>query len=289
MTEDDVRLLVTEGLGRVWVTELEPGEVAEDQAVARAASELACGALDIRLAVGGRANIFATETCCTLVDDELLRQVNCAASIMIATVPNFSYHSAGARIATIKCAPFAVPAEQLETVVSILRERGPVLQARPIRTPKVAVLFSDPVDGSRARELYEHVVRQRLEKWHASVVATHAVAEKEVPVSEGLERLLAAEPSTVLVASSTTPAGPDDAVGLGMRRAGCHIERFLAPVEPGNLFLMGYKEDTPIVSAPGCHRSLKLNVLDLILPPLLARYRVSGWEVACLGHGGLLG
>jgi hypothetical protein len=24
------------------------------------------------------------------------------------------------------------------------------------------------------------------------------------------------------------------------------------------------------------------------MPPLLARYRVSGWEVACLGHGGLL-
>jgi hypothetical protein len=25
---------------------------------------------------------------------------------------------------------------------------------------------------------------------------------------------------------------------------------------------------------------------DLMLPPMLARYRVSGWEVACLGHGG---
>jgi len=31
------------------------------------------------------------------------------------------------------------------------------------------------------------------------------------------------------------------------------------------------------------------NVVDLVLPPMLARYRVSGWEVACLGHGGLLG
>jgi hypothetical protein len=29
-------------------------------------------------------------------------------------------------------------------------------------------------------------------------------------------------------------------------------------------------------------------VVDLILPPLLARYRVNGWEIACLGHGGLL-
>jgi hypothetical protein len=25
------------------------------------------------------------------------------------------------------------------------------------------------------------------------------------------------------------------------------------------------------------------------MPPLMARYRVSTWEIACLGHGGLLG
>jgi molybdenum cofactor cytidylyltransferase len=68
-----------------------------------------------------------------------------------------------------------------------------------------------------------------------------------------------------------------------------HVERFLAPVEPGNLLLLAYKDEIPIVSAPGCFRSAKSNVVDLILPALLARYRVNGWEIACLGHGGLLG
>jgi hypothetical protein len=29
-------------------------------------------------------------------------------------------------------------------------------------------------------------------------------------------------------------------------------------------------------------------VLDLILPPMLARYRLNDWEIAGLGHGGLL-
>jgi hypothetical protein len=42
------------------------------------------------------------------------------------------------------------------------------------------------------------------------------------------------------------------------------------------------------MSAPGCFRSLRPNVVDLLLPPLLARYRVSNRELACLGHGGLL-
>jgi molybdenum cofactor cytidylyltransferase len=33
LSEEDVRLLETEGLGQVWVTELEEGEVGEDDAV----------------------------------------------------------------------------------------------------------------------------------------------------------------------------------------------------------------------------------------------------------------
>ena len=55
-----------------------------------------------------------------------------------------------------------------------------------------------------------------------------------------------------------------------------------------DLLLLAYKDEVPIVSAPGCFRSAKPNVVDMILPPLLARYRVTGWEIACLGHGGLL-
>jgi molybdenum cofactor cytidylyltransferase len=77
-------------------------------------------------------------------------------------------------------------------------------------------------------------------------------------------------------------------IGRAIAQIGSQMERFLAPVEPGNLLLLAYKDETPIVSAPGCFRSSKPNVVDLILPPMLARYRVSGWEIACLGHGGLL-
>ena len=66
-----------------------------------------------------------------------------------------------------------------------------------------------------------------------------------------MQHLLRAKPTVILVASTTAPAGPEDVVGRAMSRVGCHLERFLAPVEPGNLFLLGYKDDAPIVSAPG--------------------------------------
>lgn len=288
LNEEDVRLLETEGLDKVWVTELEEGEVGEDDAVTQVGTAMGCGCLEIKLAAGGRSNLTATEDCCVLVDDDLLRQINCTASVAIATLPNFTYAKAGQRIATVKSAPFAVAQSQLEAVTSILQERGPILQARPIRTPTIGVLYTDVTSGDRARQLFENVMRLRLEKFDAIANYVLACVEDEATVIKSLKQLLRMKPTGILVASTTAPAGPEDTIGRAMEAVGCHLERFLAPVEPGNLLMLNYIDDVPIISAPGCFRSGKTNVVDLILPAVLARYRVSGWEVGCLGHGGLL-
>jgi len=288
ISDEDVRVLESEGMESIWVTELEEGEVGEDDAVCQVASEMGCGSFEIRLAAGGRANLLATENCCVLVDDELLKQINCTASVVIATSLNFSYAVAGQRIATVKSAPFAVAKDQLEAVIGILKERGPILQARPVRAPSVGVLYTDPISGERARQLFENIMRQRLERFGVSANFVLSCTEDENSVARCMQHLLRSKPCVILVASTTAPAGPEDIIGQAMLKVGGQVERFLAPVEPGNLLLMSYKDDVPIISAPGCFRSAKPNVVDLVMPPLLARYHVTGWEVACLGHGGLL-
>ncbi|MDQ1472843.1 MAG: hypothetical protein QOJ99_4323 [Bryobacterales bacterium] len=288
LREEDIRILRSEGLDHIWVAELDEDEVPEEQAVCAIAAEMACGCYEIQLAPGGRANLIATEDCCVLVDEELLRQVNCTTGLVIATTLNFSFAAAGQRIATIKSAPFAIAKSDFEGSLNMLKDRGPIMQARPARGASIAVLYCDPINGDRGKALFESVLRQKLERFGLRAHQSVAVLENEEHVSRGLQQLLRTKPAGILIASTTAPAGPDDVVGRAMERIGCQIERFLVPVEPGNLLLMGYKDDTPILSAPGCFRSLKPNVIDLLLPPVMARYRVSTWELACLGHGGLL-
>ena len=288
VNQEDLKLLRGEGIDEVWVTRLEDGEVPEDEAVVAVAGELGCGALQTNFTPGGRANAIATQPVCVLIDEALLREINCTSAIAIATVPNFSYLDAGQRIAAIKSVPFAVPKDQLDAVVSRLKEKGPILQARPILNPSVGVLYSAPVDGDRARHAFEGLMRQRLERLGANLALVLTSTEDEALVARSLQHLLRVNPTAILIASTTAPAGPADVIGRAMARAGCSLERFLAPVEPGNLLLLGYADNIPVVSSPGCFRSDRPDVVELVLPPLLARYRVSAWEIACLGLGGLL-
>ena len=288
LSAEDIRVLGSEGLERIWVAELEQGEVDEDYAASMIAAEVGCGSLEIRLVAGGRANLMATENCCMLVDDQLLRLINQTGCLAVATSPNFSFASASQRVATVKTLPFAVPQEQMEATRAMLREQGPILQGRPIRHPVVAVLYCDPLQGERARLLFEGIMRTRLERLFTGVTFVLTAVEEEAPVARALEHLLRHHPTLVLIASTSAPAGPADVVGRAMERIGCKLERFLAPVEPGNLLLLAYSGEVPVLSAPGCFRSPKPNVVDLLLPPLLARYRVTAAEVGGLGHGGLL-
>src|SRR6202166_407687 len=115
---EDIRILQSEGMDHIIVAELDADEVSEDDAVCGLAGEMACGSYEIQLAAGGRANLMATENCCVLVDDDLLRQVNCTSGVVIATTLNFSLATAGQRIATVKSAPFAVSKSDYEGSLS---------------------------------------------------------------------------------------------------------------------------------------------------------------------------
>lgn len=288
LNAEDIQLLTREGYLQVPVNILEDGDVPEAEAAVQLAVQSACGSLEIRVGAGGRANVVATESCCLLVDEERLRQLNGSGIVTAATLPNLSFAFAEQRLATIKSAPFGVPQQEFERERARLETAGPLLQARPVGEPAVAVLYSDPFDAERARRLFEGIMRARLERFGVHAAFVLAAREEEEGLARSLQHLLRARPTVVLMASTTAPAGPDDTVGRAIKKVGGSLERFMAPVEPGNLLLLAYAGEIPIVAAPGCFRSVRPNVVDLLLPALLTQYRLNAAEIGGFGHGGLL-
>ena len=80
----------------------------------------------------------------------------------------------------------------------------------------------------------------------------------------------------------------DDITPRAIKASGGEIIHHGVPVEPGNLLLLAYIQDVPVVGAPGCARSKNYNVVDMILPRLAAGERLTRRDLIELGHGGLL-
>ncbi len=212
----------TEGMNQVWVTELEEGEIGEDDAVMAVAGAMCCGSVEIRLAAGGRANLIATEDCCALVDDELLKQINCTSSVVIATVRISVSSGPGERLATIKSAPFAVAQAQLETVFSILERARPHSAGPSDSRRRSGGALHRSRTWDRARTLFENVVRTPAGALRRNS-AICAVGGGRRRAGHAIAAASAARSSSaMLVASTTAPAGPEDVIGrafVRLRRA----------------------------------------------------------------------
>jgi molybdenum cofactor cytidylyltransferase len=79
-----------------------------------------------------------------------------------------------------------------------------------------------------------------------------------------------------------------DVIPAAIEAWGGRIERFGMPVDPGNLLLLAWRGETPILGAPGCARSPKENGFDWVLTRIIAGVRMSDADIRAMGVGGLL-
>jgi molybdopterin biosynthesis enzyme len=288
-TEDVPRLRAL-GLSAVRVAVLEPGDVHEDEAARRLAAAVCGSGVAARPPAASRVNLLAAADGVVRVETAALLRINEIDSLTIATLPNHALVRARKRVATIKIIPFAVTEADLARAEAIGRESGSVVSLAPLRRLGVGVIL---VGSTVSRERIERGVYPAIDARVAGlgsvVLATRYVDQEEHAVATAIAELRAAGAELLIVAGETSIMDRDDVTPQGIRRAGGRIEHYGAPVEPGNLLLLAYLDDLPVLGAPGCVRSRDANIVDLLLPRLLAGEHVRRRDIVELGHGGLLG
>lgn len=293
LTQADAALLRDLGIAQVPVAVFEPGDVHEDEA-ARHVAEAACGMhITASAPAASRVNLFAAANGVVSVDVAGLLRLNGIEGVTVATRPTHSLVRARQRVATIKIIPFAIPQTALHAVEAIHREHGPLVALHPLRPHAVGVIL---VGSATARERIERgvypAIASRVEELGSRVQHSRYVATEEHAIAMAIEGALAGGAELLIIAGETSIMDRDDVTPRAIREAGGDIEHYGAPVEPGNLLLMAYiargETRVPILGAPGCVRSRDVNIVDLLLPRLLAGEFVSKSAIIGLGHGGLL-
>ena len=291
LTDEDLEKLRALGRTSVYVAEMDPDDVDENQAARRVSEAIAGPGLHIPGVASGRANLLATQMGILRIDVDRLAQINECEGITLATLMTHSPVHQRQIVATVKIIPYALPQSTVSAAEAIASGRQIVhVDALPSRS--VGMILS----GSTS--IHERLIsdfaplRDRIDHLGSSVTRTDFVAlddqSDEAALSQMLRQQIASGIGMILLAGETAIMDSHDIVPRAVERAGGYVESVGAPVDPGNLLMLAYIGDVPIVGAPGCARSRKTNIVDWILPRLLVGDRLRRRDIVELGHGGLL-
>jgi molybdenum cofactor cytidylyltransferase len=196
-------------------------------------------------------------------------------------------------VATLKIIPYALPGTTVETAVAIARDGGPLLSLEPLPQRRVGLILSGSLPAQeRVARSFQNALGERLSALGSAIQQVDYVPLEdeadEQALATAIRRHHQAGLDLVILAGETAIMDRYDIAPRAVERAGGIITCFGAPVDPGNLLLLAYLDRLPLLGAPGCARSPKDNIVDLVLPRLLVGDRLTQADIIDLGHGGLM-
>lgn len=290
LTDADIDRIRGLGLERVVVAAPGPNDLDENEAARRVGAAVAGPGIGLVTPGVGRANLIARHHGPVAINVPALTVLNnIDPGITLATLRNHSLAYPGELVTLVKIVPFGISAARVVDVETTARRLAPIVAQQAMHNMDAGLIVSGPERAqARLQRAFVPPTRARLEGLGSRLVAVTPAGHRPEGVAAAIGEQLSAGVQLLLIGSVSAIIDRDDVVPTGLRLAGGTVTHFGMPVDPGSLLMLGYVAEVPVIGAPGCIRSPRTNVIDLLLPRLLAGERLTRADVVALGHGGLL-
>lgn len=286
----DLEVLDRLGYSTIIVAALGPHDLSENAAALRVGQAIVGPHIHVVAPGVGRATLLAEAHGPLVINVPALANLNnIDPGITIATLREHTLVNVHQLVSLVKIIPFGIPAARVEDIEAITNEVGPIIAVRPLMTRSAGLIISGP-ESARKRLTADFVgsVRSRLESLDSNLSDVSYVAHQPEAIATAIQTQLQAGRELIIVTSVSAIIDMDDVVPTALQIAGGAITHFGVPVDPGSLLMLGYVGNVPVLGAPGCIKSLKTNIVDWVLPRLLAGERLTRADLVVMGHGGLL-
>ena len=287
VTEEDIPVLLSMGKEHLYVWEMTPGMVHENDAAERLAA--LCGKTNMEWSETKEGKIELTAACDGLfrVNSQRLMAVNSVEDIMIATRHGNTAVRKGSKLAGMRVIPLIIEEEKLRAAERAAGD-APLLELLPyVKKTAAIVATGSEVKKGLIQDTFTPVVKDKL--------AAYGIETVSVAYSgDGVEHVAAAiadarkTGAEMIVCTGGMSVDPDDNTPGGIKASGARIVTYGAPVLPGAMFLLGYYDDgTVVMGLPGCVMYAGATIFDLVLPRVAAGVEVTRADIVALGEGGL--
>ena len=287
VTEEDIPVLLSMGKENLYVWEMEPGILHENDAAQRLCALCLGDNMERSEAKEGKIELTAARDGVFLVDTGRLNAVNSIDDIMIATRRGGGAVHRGDKLCGTRVIPLVIPEEKLQKAEEAAGDT-PLLSLLPYKLKKAGVITTgSEVAKGRIEDRFTPVIEQKLAPFGITMTQHMVVDDQMDHLLEALAEMQKKDVDLILCTGGMS-VDPDDNTPGAIRRSGARIVTYGAPVLPGAMFLLGYYEDgRPVLGLPGCVMYAAATIFDLVLPRIAAGVELTKQDFVVLGEGGL--
>ena len=287
VTEEDIPVLLSMGKEHLYVWEMTPGMVHENDAAERMAA--LCGKVNMNWSEVKEGKIELTAACDGLfrVNSEKLIAVNSVEDVMIATRKGNTAVRKGDKLAGTRVIPLIIPEEKLQAAEAAAGDT-PLLELLPYTKKTAAIIATGgEVKKGLIQDTFTPVVKDKLAAYGIETLAVTYSGDGVENVADAIAEARKTGADIILCTGGMS-VDPDDNTPGGIKASGARIVTYGAPVLPGAMFLLGYYEDgTVVMGLPGCVMYAGATIFDLALPRIAAGMEMTRADFAAMGEGGL--
>ena len=286
ITAEDVPALLDLGKRTVFIWEEQAGEIHEEDAALRMAAMIPVEGARYTGPSEGKMLLFADRPGMLRVDRALLRAVNSIGDLTISTLRDHYPVEAGARLASMRIVPLVTEEEQIRRAEELCAGKK-LLELKPYHPRRAGVVITgSEVYTGRVKDKFEPVVRAKLARWPGEIVGV-TVCDDDLDMIVSAARAHLAHGADFLIFTGGMSVDPDDLTPTAIRRLGADIVTHGVPAQPGNMTLVAYLGEVPILGIPGAAISMPTTMFDVLLPQIYAGDRFTKEELVGLAEGGL--
>lgn len=287
VTEEDIPVLLSMGKEHLYVWEMTPGMVHENDAAERMAA--LCGKVNMNWSEVKEGKIELTAACDGLfrVNSEKLVAVNSVEDVMIATRKGNTAVRKGDKLAGTRVIPLIIPEDKLRAAEEAAGN-APLLEVLPyIKKTAAIIATGGEVKKGLIQDTFTPVVKDKLAVYGIETLAVTYSGDGVENVANAIAEARKTDADIILCTGGMS-VDPDDNTPGGIKQSGARIVTYGAPVLPGAMFLLGYYDDgTVVMGLPGCVMYAGATIFDLALPRIAAGVKMTRADFAAMGEGGL--
>ncbi len=283
---EDIEHMLDIGKQTVFVWEENAGELHEDDCARRMAAMAPVDAAHYTGPSEGKVLLFADQRGFFRVNTRLQREINSIGDITISTLPDHYPVEVGARLASMRIVPLVTQEQQI-LKAEALCDKEKLLELLPYQPKKLGVIITgSEVYHGRIQDKFEAVVRAKMRQYPCQILGI-TICDDDLDMILNAARAHLDKGADFLVFTGGMSVDPDDLTPTAIRQLGADIVRYGVPAQPGNMTLVAYLGEVPVLGVPGAAISLPTTMFDVLLPQIFAGQRITREELINLGDGGL--